>query len=156
MTIDPDIQKVLKLDQVSHIGIVVRDMKRARKNYSGIFGIEFPQVFTPEYFKKTYWGKPANFRVMASFAKMGEVQLELIEVLEGECPHKEFLERNGEGIHHLAFVVNNLDERIEAFEKLGIGIMISVEREGVRAVYMDTEKAIGVIVELIERKESNG
>ena len=113
MKIDPQFKKVLGFNEVSQIGIVVRDMDKALKNYSEIFGIEFPKVFIPEYFNRTYKGKPADFKYKVALGMMGDLQVELIEPMQGETAYREFLEKWGEGIHHLGFDVKNMDERIK-------------------------------------------
>jgi catechol 2,3-dioxygenase-like lactoylglutathione lyase family enzyme len=153
MKIDPHLKQILGLNEVSQIGIVVKDMGTAIKNYSDIFGIVFPKVFVPEYFNKMYRGKPGDFRVKLALGMMGALQIELIEVLEGKTIYGEFLEKRGEGLHHLGFEVENMDERIEVLEKLGIGVLQSGERIGGRFAYMDTEKIIGVIFEFLKREK---
>ena len=153
MKLDPHLKKILSVNEVSQIGIVVRNMEGAIGNYSGIFGIGFPKVFVPEYFNMTYRGKPADFRIKIALGMMGVMQIELIEVLQGNTIYDEFLEKRGEGLHHLGFDVKNMDERIEVLEKLGISVLQSGERIGVRFAYMDTEKIVGVIFEFIERGE---
>jgi catechol 2,3-dioxygenase-like lactoylglutathione lyase family enzyme len=152
MKIDEQLKDILALNEVSQIGIVVRDMEKSIANYSNIFGISFPKVFFPQYFNMTYRGKPNDFRIKVALGMMGELQIELIEVLEGQTIHGEFLESHGEGLHHLGFDVKNMEERIKALQKLGVGILQSGERVGVRFAYMDTERIVGVIFEFIERE----
>jgi methylmalonyl-CoA/ethylmalonyl-CoA epimerase len=154
MNIDPHLKQILGLNTVSQIGIVVRDMETAIRNYSDIFGIIFTKVFIPEYFNKIYRGKPGDFRFKVALGMMGELQIELIEVLEGQTIYGEFLEKKGEGLHHLGFDVENMDERIEALERLGISVLQSGERVGVRWAYMDTEQLVGVIFELLQREKN--
>jgi len=154
MQIDPQQKKILGLDKVNQVGIVVRDMDRAIKNYGEIFGIPFPKVVVPDYFNRTYRGKPENFRMKIGLAMVGELQIELIQPLEGKTIYGEFLEKWGDGIHHLGFDVNNLDERVAAFRELGIGVLMSGERVGGKFAYMDTEEPVGIIIELIQREKS--
>ncbi len=153
MRIDPDLKKLLGLNEVNQIGIVVKDVERAIRNYSDIFGILFPTVVVREYFNMTYRGKPGNFRIKAALGMLGQLQIELIEVLEGETIYGEFLKEKGEGLHHLGFIVKNMEDRIRALESLGIGILQSGERVGSRFAHMDTERIIGVIFEFIEREK---
>jgi catechol 2,3-dioxygenase-like lactoylglutathione lyase family enzyme len=153
MKIDSNLKQTLSLVEVSQIGLVVKDIEATKRRYLEMFGIDFPKVFIPEYFKMTYRGKPADFKFKVALGMMGEMQIELIEVLRGETIYGEFLEQKGEGLHHLGFDVKNMDERIEALEKLGIGVLQSGERIGARFAYMDTEKTVGLIVEFIEREK---
>jgi methylmalonyl-CoA/ethylmalonyl-CoA epimerase len=153
MQFDLKVKGVLGLDKVNQVGIVVRDMDRAIKNYREIFGISFPKVLVPDYFNRVYRGKPENFRMKIGLAMMGELQIELIEPLEGKTIYGEFLKKWGDGIHHLGFDVNNLDERVAAFRKSGIDVLMSGERVGGKFAYMDTEGKVGIIVELIQREK---
>jgi hypothetical protein len=154
MQIDPKVKKILGLERVSQVGIVVRDMDKAIKNCWEIFGIPFPKVVVPDYFNRLYRGNPENFRMKIGLAMMGDLQIELIQPLEGKTIYGEFLEKWGDGIHHLGFDVNNLDERVAAFRKLGAGILMSGERVGGKFAYMDTEGLVGIIIELIQREKS--
>ncbi len=151
MKIDPRVKQVLGVKKVNQVGIVVRDMDRAIKNYSEIFGIHFPKVISPEYVNMTYRGKPAHFRIKVAAGMLGDLEIELIQVLEGETAYGEFLEKWGEGLHHFGFDVKNMDERVKTLKELGIGVLQSGERPGVRFVYMDTEQIVGVIFEFVER-----
>ena len=150
---DAALKEILSVNEVSQIGIIVRDMDKAISNYSDIFGINFPAVYVREFFNRTYRGKPGNFRLKVALGMMGKLQIELIQVLEGESIYREFLEKKGEGLHHLGFDVKNMDERIKALEKLGIGVLQSGERIGAKHAHMDTERIVGVIFELLEREK---
>jgi catechol 2,3-dioxygenase-like lactoylglutathione lyase family enzyme len=153
MQIDPKVKKILGLDKVNQVGIVVRDMDKTIKNYAEIFGISFPRVVIPDYFNRFYRGRPENFRMKIGLAMMGELQIELIQPLEGKSIYEEFLGKCGEGIHHLGFHVQNLDERVAAFRKLGIEVLMSGERVGAKFAYMDTDKIVGIIIELIQKEK---
>jgi methylmalonyl-CoA/ethylmalonyl-CoA epimerase len=153
MKSDAALKEILSVNEVSQIGIIVRDMDKAISNYSDIFGINFPAVYVREFFNRTYRGKPGNFRLKVALGMMGKLQIELIEVLEGESIYREFLEKKGEGLHHLGFDVKNMDERIKALEKLGIGVLQSGERIGAKHAHMDTERIVGVIFEFLEREK---
>ena len=153
MRIDLPMKQVLGLNGASHIGIVVKDMEKAINNYSDVFGIVFPKVFVPDLSNKMYRGKPSNYRVKVAIGMMGELQVELVETLEGETIYREFLEKKGEGLHHLGFDVKNIEERIKDLEELGISVLQYGERAGVRFAYLDTEKIVGVMFEFIQREK---
>jgi methylmalonyl-CoA/ethylmalonyl-CoA epimerase len=154
MQVDPQVKKILGLDKVNQVGIVVQDMDKAIQNYGEVFGISFHKVVVPDYFNRVYRGKPENFRMKIGLAMMGDLQIELIQPLEGKTIYAEFLEKWGNGIHHLGFDVNNLDERVAIFHKLGIGVLMSGERVGGKFAYMDTDGTFGIIIELIQREIS--
>jgi methylmalonyl-CoA/ethylmalonyl-CoA epimerase len=152
MRVDPHLKEILGVNEVNQVGIVVKDLERAMKNYADFFGITFPKVFIPEYFNKMYRGEPSDFRIKIAVGMMGNLQMELIQVLQGKTVYEEFLERNGDGLHHLGFYVKNMDERIEALSKLGIGVLMKGERAGAKFAYLDTEPIVGVIFEFIEKE----
>jgi methylmalonyl-CoA/ethylmalonyl-CoA epimerase len=152
MRVDPHLKEILGVNEVNQVGIVVKDMERAMKNYADFFGITFPKVFIPEYSNKMYRGEPSDFRIKIAVGMMGSLQMELIQVLQGKTVYEEFLERNGDGLHHLGFYVKNMDERIEALSKLGIGVLMKGERVGAKFAYLDTEPIVGVIFEFIEKE----
>lgn len=137
----------LKLPPVAHVGLVVRDVDRAMEFYSSAFGlgpwrvVEIPGT-SPE-------GQP--WKLKLAFAPLGQVMLELIQVLEGRTLHRDFLEQRGEGLHHLGFEVDNFDRWLEALEKRGIGVVMGRRSPEVSFAYLDTEMAGGAIVELIQR-----
>jgi catechol 2,3-dioxygenase-like lactoylglutathione lyase family enzyme len=79
------------------------------------------------------------------------VQLELIQVLEGENVHTKFLREKGEGLHHIGFFVKNLEEELAALKNEGIEVLWRGEALGVtKFAYLDTEKTLGIILELIQ------
>ena len=108
------------LGKLSHIGIVVRDLEKAMEYYTSIFGLG---PFTTEVYDLKsfiYRGKTASARVKAAIAHSGSVFIELVQVLEGETVHTEFLRERGEGLQHVAFLVRNLDETLNELAKSGI------------------------------------
>jgi methylmalonyl-CoA/ethylmalonyl-CoA epimerase len=151
MKIDPHLKQILELGEVNQIGIVVKDIEKAMSNYSDIFGIAFPRVVIPDFYNKTYRGKPSDFRMKLALGMMGQLQIELIQVLQGKTIYEEFLERNGEGLHHFGFDVKNMDERIAGLQSLGIGVLQSGETANAKFAYLDTESLVGVIFEFLER-----
>ncbi len=153
MHIDPKIQKLLALPPVSQIGVVVRDMQKALENYTNLFGVHFPRVFEPKYTNQTYRGKPGNFLMRIAIAKLSPtVEFELIQPLSGETIYDEFLEAQGEGIHHLGFFVQDIRARVEAMQQMGIAVLQSGQRPGGKWAYMDTKPLAGMIIEWIERE----
>jgi methylmalonyl-CoA/ethylmalonyl-CoA epimerase len=152
MVLSQDIKKITELDRVDQIGIVVKDIDKKSHDYARLFGISFPRVFVPEYHTKMYLGKPGDFLIRVALGNLGAVEIELIQHLEGEGLHKEFLNKKGEGLHHLGFLVTNLDEKIEALGTLGVKVLMSGERVGARFAYLDTEALLGTVFELIERE----
>ena len=110
----------MRLGKLSHIGIVVRDLDKAVEYYGSVFGLGPFRTETYELKPFIYRGKTANARVRAAIADSGSVFIELVQVLEGETPHTEFLREKGEGIQHVAFLVRDLDEKLNELAKSGV------------------------------------
>jgi catechol 2,3-dioxygenase-like lactoylglutathione lyase family enzyme len=156
--IDAGIKRLLALPPVTQIGMVVQDIDKAIQYYSQWFGVGPWEVVTPEISNQTYRGQAANFRLQFAFADHGDLQWELIKVLEGRTIYEDDLGKNGEGLHHVRCRVDNLDERIEAAKKVGIeviqsGVIQIGQRGDVKAkfVYLDTRFIAGLTLELSQR-----
>ena len=135
-----------------HIGMVVRDMDKTieRLNALGI-GPFKPRILPPDA-KETYRGKPfiPSQRVTIQTTQIGNMELELIQPIDGESPHQEFLDEKGEGIQHLGFIVDNLEEDVNRLSAEGSSIMLTSEFKGGGGVaYLDLDAA-GLIVELVQ------
>ena len=135
-----------------HIGVVVRDMNKTidRLNALGI-GPFKPRILPPDA-QEEYRGKPfiPSQRVAIQITRIGNMELELIQPIDGESPHQEFLDEKGEGIQHLGFIVDNLEEDINYLTAEGSSILLTSQFKGGGGVaYLDLDVA-GLIVELVQ------
>jgi methylmalonyl-CoA/ethylmalonyl-CoA epimerase len=135
-----------------HIGVVVRDMKTAidRLTVLGI-GPFKPRILPPDA-RETYRGKPfiPSRRVAIQITQIGNVELELIQPIDGESPHQEFLEQRGEGVQHLGFMVDSLERDVKRLTAAGSSILLTSQFKGGGGVaYLDLDAA-GLIVELVQ------
>lgn len=134
------------------IGVVVKDMDKAIERLS-LLGIgPFYSKMPPPTAKSLFRSKPfvAAERVKIKAAKMGNAELELIQPLEGESPHKEYLQAKGEGIQHIAFAVEDLSDAVEKLTAKGSSIILEGRRaDGGGVAYMDLDVG-GIIVELVK------
>lgn len=137
-----EIEKESIFSRVDQIGVVVRDVEKTAKFYEKILKQE---PLPPIEFETN------NVKLKIVFFQLGEVQLELIQVLEGENIHTKFLRERGGGLHHLGFFVKNLEEELAALKKEGIEILWRGEALGVaKFAYLDTEKPLNLALELIQ------
>lgn len=148
-------EPIVKLSPVEQIGIVVKDMDQAIDYYSSTFGWGPFHVMDLEMKGATYRGKICDCRLKIGFYRADPIEIELIQVLEGETPHTEFLRERGEGLQHLRFSVDNLDEMLAKLAKQGIEPVFqhSYPEIGISFAYLDTDKIGGVMFELIEIKK---
>lgn len=144
------------LDKMHHICLAVDNVEKTAEAFSTMFGIGPFQIriYESPSTKATVHGKPQGYRLKFGSAKVGEVEIELVQTLEGRAAIDDFLKSRGEGIHHLAFERKTLleDELVE-WKRLGIEA-IQVDRnlsEDPRYgwAYMDTEKLLGCIIEIM-------
>ena len=139
---DEEIPLFSKFSKVDQIGIVVKDMEATMKFYEKMFGIEpFPTVESAV----------DSAKLKIGLFQLGEVQIELIQVLEGENILSKFLEERGEGLHHLGFFVEDIEKELAKLEKGGIKVLERGTVLGVvKFAHLDTEKILGVVLELIQ------
>jgi hypothetical protein len=87
-----------------------------------------------------------------ALAKAGPVQIELMQSLQGETIYEEFVKRKGYGLHHLAIKTENMERSVKEMESKGFTVIQSGNRPGVKWAYLNTERQLGLIFELIEKK----
>ncbi|ERM91589.1 VOC family protein [Caldanaerobacter subterraneus] len=146
-------KNILDMRNTVQIGIVVRDIEESLQNYAEFFGVEKPQWFWTDDYSKAHTkfnGRPTKARAKLAFFELGPLQLELIEPDENPSTWREFLDKNGEGIHHIAFVVKDMDRKIEELYRKGMKVIQKGDFEGGRYAYIDTLRALKVMIELLE------
>jgi len=153
---------VVQLGPISHVGIVVEDCEKAAAWWQRVFGVGPFSTDTYVLDESTHFrfkGEPAKARMKASIAYSGKVFVELVEVLEGESPHTEFLRAHGEGLQHLAFSVENIEEVVAKLAPEGLHPILEYRFETtqggrsfqVQEVYLNSAEYIGgSTVQLIE------
>jgi len=135
-----------------HIGVVVRDMDKAVKRLTALGIGPFKPRNLPADARETYRGKPfvPSKRVSIQTTQIGNMELELIQPIDGESPHQEFLDAKGEGIQHLGFIVDNLEKEVKHLTGRGSDILLTSQFKGGGGVtYLDLDAA-GLVVELVQ------
>jgi len=107
----------LGLPQVAQVGYVVRDLQASMKLYEPLFG-PF-RTMDGSVKDATYRGRLADCKLELAFGWSGDVEIELIQWVSGDCPHREFIEKGREGMHHLHFRVEDCDAWVRRLEPLG-------------------------------------
>ncbi|KZX53482.1 hypothetical protein A3709_10170 [Halioglobus sp. HI00S01] len=138
----------LDLPPVNQIGFVVKNLEEAVARYQPLFG-EFT-VMEAADMEWDYRGRPEVSSLKIAFGNSGDVEIELIEWVSGETPHKEFLEAGHEGLHHLRFVVVDVDAKVKELATHGYHqIWYKRFAEGMAASYLERD-GDPVILELFE------
>ena len=143
----------LNLEAVCQIAIVVKDIDQAAKRYADLFGVPVPSVMETATEDKShirYHGQPTPARAKLAFFKMGQISLELIEPIGGPSTWKEFLDRHGDGVHHVAFRVKGMDDVLTYLSGKGLPTAQRGDYTGGRYAYVDADKMLGVNIELLE------
>jgi len=146
----------LQLKRLIQIGIVVADRDRTTQLLTSLFGIgpfrflEWPDRPESKYY---YRGVEEQVRIKQAFVQLGDVEVELIQPLEGHNGYQDFLDQTGGGIHHVLFEVPDIDPVIHELAKAGVTVLQSGTgiRPGTRWALMDTQKLLGFLVELRHR-----
>ena len=146
-----DIREALNLPEVDQIGFVVKDLDKALAHYEPLFG-PFT-VMDATDMEWDYRGTQEMSSLKIAFAKSGNVEIELIEWIAGKTPHKEFLDAGHEGMHHLRFIVDNVEEKVEEAKACGYQqIWYKRFGDGLAASYLEhTDDPL--ILEFFENKQ---
>jgi methylmalonyl-CoA/ethylmalonyl-CoA epimerase len=130
--------------KLEHIGIAVKSL--------GVSDELFAKLLGKESYKKESVEREG---VVTSFYAAGESKIELLEASREESPISKFIEKKGEGIHHLAFGVENIVEEIERLKKEGFQFISEEPKEGADnklVVFLHPKSTNGVLVELCQEK----
>jgi catechol 2,3-dioxygenase-like lactoylglutathione lyase family enzyme len=147
----------MQLKRLVQIGIVVPNLEQTTQMLTSLFGIgPFRFVDWPNRPESKYQfrGKDEHIRITQAFVQLGDVEVELIQPVEGERnAYREFLNETGGGIHHVLFEVRDIEPVLAALKKSGVEVLQSGTgiRPGTRWVLLDTQKLLGFLVELRHR-----
>jgi len=129
--------------KISHIGIAVHSIEEAAKFYQKL-GLEIESIEVVE-----------SQKVRVAFIPVGDVRLELLEPTSDESAVAKYLEKKGEGIHHLAMATDNLVEKLDDVASKGIRLIDKVPRHGAHnadIAFLHPKSTHGILLELCEEK----
>lgn len=138
---------------ITQVGIVVNDVEKTAQAYAAILGVEMPSIDITDTVDKSeteYNGEQSIARAKLAFFDLGSVQLELIEPDKNPSTWREHLNEKGEGVHHIAFVVDDMKETVKEMEARDMPLIQKGEFTGGRYAYMDTTNELKVLIELLE------
>jgi methylmalonyl-CoA/ethylmalonyl-CoA epimerase len=146
-------EPVIASRKVAQVAVIVKDIEKARKAWAQMLGMEAPEVSVAEgHFSRPtlYMGNPSDAKAKLAFLAMDNLQIELIQPLGGKSTWQEFLDKNGEGLHHIAFQVKNIDGVEKEFASVGMPTVMRGGWDGGAYSYIDGAKVIGCTLELLE------
>ena len=132
------------LQKIDHLGIAVRSIAEARKFYEEILGLPCEGEETVE-----------SQKVKTAFFAVGEIHIELLEPTSEESPIARFLEKNGEGIHHVAYKTDNIEDQIKQAREGGCRLIHETPIEGAGGklvAFLHPKSTHGVLTEFCSKK----
>jgi len=127
---------------IEHIGIAVKNLDESIKYYEEIFGLK---CYAIEVVK--------DQKVKTAFFKVGQTKIELLESTDPEGPIGKFIEKKGEGIHHIAFAVNDIEDKLKQAAEKGVRLIDHQPRkgaEGLNIAFLHPKSTFGVLTEICE------
>jgi methylmalonyl-CoA/ethylmalonyl-CoA epimerase len=145
---------ILGTQMVTQIGFVVNDIEESSKKFADFLGVDKPDFIVSgiqDQAKTEYMGKPTKARSKLAFFNVGtNLTIELIEPDHELSTWRESLDKNGEGVHHIAFGIKGMKEKILKLEGNNMPLLQKGEYTGGRYAYIDSLKDLKVILELLE------
>ena len=127
---------------IEHIGIAVSSLEQAIPFYENVMGLNCYSI-----------EEVADQKVRTAFFRVGQTKIELLESTDPEGPIGKFIEKKGEGIHHIAFAVKGLNDKLKIAESKGVRLIDSTPRkgaEGLDIAFIHPKSTFGVLTELCE------
>ena len=112
----------VKVTGINQVALVVKDLQKTMENYWSILGIGPWDIYSweaPLVHHRQYHGKPAWAREKVAITRVGAVEFELCQPIDGDSIYQDYLVEHGEGLHHLNFLVGDMDETAEILIKEG-------------------------------------
>ncbi|MGD0340154.1 MAG: methylmalonyl-CoA epimerase [Bacteroidales bacterium] len=134
----------MKPSHIEHIGIAVSNLESAIRFYEKIFGFKCYNI-----------EEVPDQKVKTAFFKVGGTKIELLESTNSESPIGKFIADRGEGIHHIAFAVNNIEKQLKHAEDNGVRLIDNKPRrgaEGLDIAFLNPKSTSGVLIEICEDK----
>lgn len=143
---------------IAQIAILVENLEETVQNYWRMFRIGPWQFYTygkPLVKQMSYHGRPADYQMRIALSQIGPLRIELIEAEEGDSIYTDFIKEHGYGVHHLGLLVDDMQQALEQATSAGLEMIQDGSGFGLYGdghyAYLETEKALGVTLELIQR-----
>jgi methylmalonyl-CoA/ethylmalonyl-CoA epimerase len=134
----------MRIKHIDHIGIAVKEIRQAGKFYTDILGLKIQDI-----------ENVADQKVNVAFLPITDSEVELLESTEVDGPVAKYIDSRGEGVQHIAFRVENIDEAVAELKSKGVRLIDQQARRGAggaRIAFIHPKETNGVLVELCERK----
>jgi len=138
---------------ITQVGIIVGDIEAKARAWAEVLGLPVPEIMITDSYESAqteYDGKPSNARAKLAFFHLGQVDLELIEPVGEPSTWKDQLDEHGDSLHHIAFEIKGMTDRVAFLEGKGLSLVQRGEYPGGRYAYVDGSAQLGAILELLE------
>ncbi len=138
---------------ITQVGIIVKDIEARARAWADILGLPMPEIKvtdTVDIAQTEYQGQPSTARAKLAFFHMGQVDVELIEPIGEPSTWRDQLEQHGDSLHHIAFKIKGMKEKLAYLDSKGIPLVQRGEYTGGRYAYVDSTAQLGGILELLE------
>jgi len=138
---------------ITQVGIIVGDIEAKARAWSQILGLPMPEIVitdTVDIAQTEYQGQRSTARAKLAFFHMGQVDVELIEPIGEPSTWKDQLDRHGDSLHHIAFQIQGMQEKVAYLDSRGVPLVQRGEYTGGRYAYVDGGAQLGCILELLE------
>ncbi|NTW05324.1 MAG: methylmalonyl-CoA epimerase [Peptococcaceae bacterium] len=130
--------------KIDHIGIAVKSIADALAFYQDTLGIKLSKI-----------EEVSEQKVRVAFLPVGDIKIELLESTSEDGPVARFIEKNGEGVQHVAFQVENIEETLKELKKSGVRLIDEMPRigaNGSKIAFIHPKASFGTLIEICERK----
>jgi len=134
----------MNISHIEHIGIAVENLEDAIKYYEGVLGMKCYSI-----------EEVVDQKVKTAFFLVGNTKIELLESTSPDGPIGKFIEKKGQGIHHIAFAVNNTTDALKQAEERGVTLIDKVSRKGAEGLnigFLHPKSTLGVLTELCSKQ----
>ena len=134
--------EVCTVNYIDHVGVAVKDIEAALEFFKKVFDVPDAKIELME-----------DQGVRATLIEVGQTRLELLEPTGLESGVGRFIERRGEGLHHLAFNVTDISGKLQTLQTLGVDLIDQTPREGLSGTiaFVHPRSVFGILTELVER-----
>lgn len=135
----------MEITHIEHIGIAVKSIEEQLPYYEGVLGLKCYNIETVE-----------DQKVKTAFFKVGDTKIELLEPTSEDSTVAKFIEKRGEGVHHIAYATKNINEALKNAESKGVRLIDKEGRqgaEGLTIAFLHPKSTGGVLTEFCEHPE---
>lgn len=135
----------MSISHIEHIGIAVKNLEKAIEYYENVLGLKCYNIEEVE-----------EQKVRTAFFKVGETKIELLESADDDSPVGKFISKKGEGLHHIAFAVTDIEKSLKDAEKNSIQLINNepvIGAENLKVAFLHPKSTFGVLTEFCESQK---